>query len=193
MMRITRAAAPTALLATVLALAGCSSSAIDVPEGAQVTIAPAVTPTEAPSETAPEPAPVESAAPVDDALDCATVLPVATIETVLELPTGFVTESDQGTGCAWAMAGNPAALVLLSATGATSDTFAAQQAQGVVEESELGDQAFYRPGDPAVDPAATLVVLLADRQVTVRSYVGDQESLEVLASDAMTALGLDPA
>lgn len=193
MTRITRAAAPTALLATVLALAGCSSSAIDVPEGAQVTIAPAVTPTEAPSEAAPEPAPVESAAPVDDALDCATVLPVATIETVLELPTGFVTESDQGAGCAWAMAGNPAALVLLSATGATTDTFAAQQAQGAVEESELGDQAFYRAGDPAVDPAATLVVLLADRQVTVRSYVGDQESLEVLASDAMTALGLDPA
>lgn len=203
MTRTTRALRPIVVVAAAVVLAGCSSSTIDVPEGAQVTIAPAVTASAAPSDSGEAPAdsgeapaegiPEESAEPVEDELDCAALLPVETVEAGLELPAGFVTASDSGVGCAWSMAGNPSALTLQSVSGATAETFSAQQEQGVVESSELGDQAFFRAADPAFDPAASVVVLLADRLVTLRSYVGDREQLEALAVDALAALGLDPA
>lgn len=210
MTRTTRALRPIVVVAAAVVFAGCSSSTIDVPEGAQVTIAPAVTASAAPSDSGEAPTdsgeapadsgeapaegiPEESAEPVEDELDCAALLPVETVEAGLELPAGFVTASDSGVGCAWSMAGNPSALTLQSVSGATAETFSAQQEQGVVESSELGDQAFFRAADPAFDPAASVVVLLADRLVTLRSYVGDREQLEALAVDALAALGLDPA
>ncbi|WKK72017.1 hypothetical protein Q0F99_02670 [Rathayibacter oskolensis] len=197
MIRILRTAVPIAVLAA--ALAGCSSSTIDIPEGAQVAPAPTAAPTEtAAIEPTPE-APVE-AAPVETTpatagrvLDCAAVLPAETIESALSLPTGFVTVSEQSDGCAWAMAGNPSALTVQAVTGATEETLAQQEATGEAASSTLGDSAFYRAGDAAVDPAATLVVLVGDEMVTLRSYVGDQAALEELASDALTALDLDPS
>ncbi|KQQ05206.1 MULTISPECIES: hypothetical protein [unclassified Rathayibacter] len=199
MIRILRTAVPIVVLAA--ALAGCSSSTIDIPEGAQVTPAPVATPAvtaavePAPEATVPiETVPVETTpATASRALECTAVLPVETIETALGLPAGFVTASEQTDGCAWAMAGNPSALTLQALTGATEDTVAQQEASGSAASSTLGDRAFYRGADAAADPAATLVVLVGDEMITVRSYVGDQASLEELASDALTALELDPS
>lgn len=192
MTRTIRAA--SAMLMAALALTGCSSSAIDVPEGAEVTIAPAPSAETTPGDA--EPAPAEAAplepmptGPVQDALDCATVLPVETIESVLDLPAGFVASSEQEGGCAWTMAGNPQALSVESESGATADDLAALQSGGAEVAGDLGDQSFFRPADPAVDPAATVVVLEGERLLTVRSYVGDQESLETLADSVLTALG----
>ncbi|SMH31129.1 hypothetical protein SAMN06295885_0543 [Rathayibacter oskolensis] len=201
MIRSLRVATPV-VAALVLALAGCSSSTIDIPEGAVVSAAPTRVPVEsapvesAPAQSTPEASATvetEEPAPVTETLDCATVLPVETIEAALELPAGFVTPSSTGAGCSWSMAGNTSALVLQTATGATSDSLAQQEAAGATEPSDLGDQAFFRAGDPAVDPAATLVVLAADRLLSLRSYVGDQEPLESLAADVFSALGQDPA
>ncbi|MWV57350.1 hypothetical protein [Rathayibacter sp. VKM Ac-2754] len=194
MIRLLRTAVPIAVLA--VALAACSSPAIDIPEGAQVTVAPATT---APAvetgavEPTPEQAATTPTAPPLQALDCAAILPVETIEEALGLPSGFVTASGETDGCSWAMAGNPSALALQAATGATEDTVDEQEATGATESSELGDRAFFRAGDPAGDAASTLVVLVGDQLVTVRSFVGDQEAIETLATDALGVLGLDPS
>ncbi|QHF23524.1 hypothetical protein GTU73_05510 [Rathayibacter sp. VKM Ac-2804] len=188
-----RAAALAAalVLPAALLLGGCSSSTIDVPDEAPPTAVPSTAPSAGP--TAEPTAPAPSAAASVEELDCAAVLPVETIEAVLELPEGFVTSSDQGSGCTWAMAGNPAALVLQTATGAGTSAFAAQESAGPVEPSGLGDVAFFRAGDPAADPAAAVVVLMGDRLLSLRSYVGGQAALEELATDALTTLGQGPS
>lgn len=192
--RRTAALATALVLPAALLLASCSSSStIDVPDeapqAAVESAAPSTAPTAEPTATAPSP----SAASSIEVLDCAAVLPVETIEAVLELPEGFVTPSEQGSGCTWAMAGNPAALVLQSATGAGTAEFTAQESAAPVQPSGLGDAAFFRAGDPAADPAATVVVLAGDRLLSLRSYVGAQGPLEELATDVLTALGQEPS
>ncbi|TCL84893.1 MULTISPECIES: hypothetical protein [unclassified Rathayibacter] len=174
-----------------LLLAGCSSSAIDVPDRAPAAAVDSTAPTAVPTAVPTTPAAEPTAGATVEVLDCAAVLPVTAIEAALELPEGFVTASDQGSGCAWAMAGNPAALVLQTATGATTADVAAQQSEAPVEPSGLGDAAFFRAGDPAVDPAATVVVLAGDRLLSLRSYVGGQAPLEELATEVLAALGQD--
>lgn len=191
MIRTIRAGVP--ILALAAALAGCSSSTIDIPQGAEVTLPPTATATPA-ATSMPDSAPVQSAssepaATTDEVLDCATVLPIATISTAFALPAGFVTATEQTSGCAWSMAGNSSALTLWSATGAVAESFASQQSSGTAQPSTVGDQAFYRPGDSTIGPAATLVVLNGSRLMTLRSYVGDQAALESLAKDVITAIG----
>ena len=172
----------------VLALAGCSGTTVDVPEGAQPTIAtqtPAATAAPATTGTAPA-APTLTA----ETLDCAQVLPVETVESVLDLPEGFATPSEQLGACAWSMAGNPTALLLQSATGATLAEATARQTSAVAAVgSDLGEAAFFQPGDPALDPSSTLTVLAGDRLVSLRSSVGGQDALEMLAEDVLAALG----
>lgn len=187
MNRRTRVAAGAALL---MLLAGCSASAVDVPEEAEVTIAPAPTAARSADAVAPGPPPAaDQTVPVPtldaDELDCAAVLPVETIEAVLEVPSGFITPVDAA-GCAWSMAGNPSAVAVQAASGAGREVFDSQRAAGATEESELGDEAFFRPGDASVGSAATLVVLAGDRLVSVSSFVGGREALETLA-DAVLA------
>lgn len=200
MIRPSRSAAPLAALALAVVLAGCSSSTIDIPADAQVTPPPAVTAT--PDGAQPDPVdplddrpvdPIESAA-VGEELDCATVLPVGTIETVLELPAGFVSAGETTDGvCVWAMAGNPSALSLSSATGVTVGDVTQQQQASASLPSDLGDAAFFLPADAEIDSAVSLLVLAGDRLLSVRSFVGDQEALETIASDALTVLGRDSA
>ncbi|NQX04401.1 hypothetical protein HQQ82_06260 [Rathayibacter sp. VKM Ac-2856] len=175
------------VLPAVLLLAGCSSAALDVPDEAPPVATPVETVAPSTDPTAGEGAPTPGAADVES-LDCAAVLPITSIEAVLELPAGFVTTSEQGSGCAWAMAGNPAALVLQTATGDVAGAFEAQESVGSAVPSDLGDDAFFRAGDPAVDPAATLVVLAGDRLLSIRSAVGGQAALESLATEVLTAL-----
>ena len=195
MIRRSRRAAPlAALVLPALVLAGCaSSSALDVPDEAPSPVVQSTAAVDPPTAEAAPSAAAPTAGASTEVLDCPTVLPITTIEAVLELPEDFATASDQGSGCAWAMAGNPAALVLQSATGAASGDFAVQESAGPVEAIDLGDSAFYRPGDPAVDPAATVVVLTGDRLISLRSYVGGQAALEQLATDVLTALEQAPS
>ncbi|WP_181026439.1 hypothetical protein [Rathayibacter tritici] len=188
---VCRRSRPLAVAAVVLLLAGCSSTTIDVPRDAQVDI-PTPTAVEQTSTTDPaaEPA-VTPTAPVlvDEALDCAAVLPLDTITAALELPPGFVTDSALTGSCAWTIAGNSTALTLSSSSGATAASLVEQEQAGATEPVDLGDQALYRAGDASTDPAATVVVLEGTRLVTLRSFVGDQASLVGLAESALAAIG----
>ncbi|PTL73066.1 hypothetical protein C1I63_09535 [Rathayibacter caricis DSM 15933] len=184
MIRSPRLALPAAAL--VLALAGCSGGAVDIPESSQPTIA-----TQEPGASV---APQQTAEPVVpsptiETLDCEAVLPVETIESVLELPSGFATPGEQPAGCAWTMAGNPSALLLQTATEATlAEVSTRQAATPGALASDLGEAAFFRPADAALDPASTLTVLSGDRLLSLRSSVGDQAALETLAEDVIAAL-----
>ncbi|KZX21021.1 hypothetical protein [Rathayibacter tanaceti] len=201
MIRIVRAGVGAAVLALVLT--GCASGTIEVPPDAQVSIP---TPSVGDRSTAgttgdadatgTEPAPAEPPAPAGAAttttgatLDCASLLPLDTITSVLALPAGFATASEASDGCAWTIAGNTSALTVQSSTGGDATSFAALRDAGPAQPSEVGDNAFFRAGDPAVDPAATLVVLDGSRLVTLRSFVGDQPALESLATSVLSAIG----
>lgn len=187
MIRSPRLALPAAAL--VLALAGCSGGAVDIPESSQPTIA-----TQEPGASVAPVAPQQTDEPVVpsptiETLDCEAVLPVETIESVLELPSGFATPGEQPVGCAWTMAGNPSALLLQTATGATlAEVSTRQAATPGALASDLGEAAFFRPADAALDPASTLTVLSGDRLLSLRSSVGDQAALETLAEDVIAAL-----
>jgi len=178
---------PLSAVALVLALAGCSSATVDIPESARPTIA-----TRAPSAaTAAPEQPAVPAAPslVIETLECDTVLPVETIESVLELPSGFAVPGDQPVGCAWTMAGNPSALLLQTATGATAAEVSTRQAATAgALPSDVGEAAFFQPADAALDPASTLTVLSGVRLLSLRSSVGDQAALETLAEDVIASL-----
>ncbi|MBF4461626.1 MULTISPECIES: hypothetical protein [unclassified Rathayibacter] len=195
----TRAGGTLAILTIALALAGCSSSTIDIPAGAEPTMpafdtptgSASPSPTAAPGTTATVAPGAEATAgaPAKEQLDCATLLSLPTLSSALDVPGDFISASEPGDGCAWSMAGNPAAVTVQSTTGASAQSLDALKASGSVTVTGLGEQAFYTAPDPTIDPAATLAILDGDRLVVLRSFVGGQAALETLATDVLRGLG----
>ncbi|MBF4461624.1 MULTISPECIES: hypothetical protein [unclassified Rathayibacter] len=179
-MRPRSASVAVAAVALSTLLAGCSGGAlIEVPESASPTIASA-------ARSAGE----GTARSATDTLDCAAALPASRIEKDLALPEGAVGQPEPSTdGCAYAIAGNPSAIVLTMEPGRLADTFKrAGRAQGATP-APLGTAAYWRRGD-AREPSE-LAVLAGGIEVHLVSSVGEQTTLvswavAMLASQGVT-------
>jgi hypothetical protein len=196
-------------VAAVLALAGCSGGAIDIPAGeaaapaSTVAPTPVATPTDAaaPADAAGEPAPSGQAEgePVAtvQSIDCASALPVATVAEDLEIPDAYVTltESTGEGSCAYTIAGNSGALQFgWASTDQTVDELAVTWAQ----QYPSAETVVFADGGVAFSPEAgtetagqplALLSVSGDVQLSAYSYLGDQEQLRDFARDIYAALG----